>query len=266
MTNTADLPLHAPSARVARLLREQTTFQFSVDTDNLPQGLVCAAAGVSAGVTIVEMGTPLIKCEGAKNVVPAFRQHFPDTLLLADMKTMDGGMTEARVVFAGGGNMIDFLALAGSATAKAICRVRDEFRASDDTQPRLVFADILLPQLGERAVEVVEEMLDAGVDGIGVHLQSDARTANPDLFVSGYLSDMAVKIHQTVSGRASVQVVGGLTVDQACALAQAGLRAFVISANLGANDSVFRLGIPPEEMEQRITSFMQRVRAAALSS
>ena len=266
MTNTTNLRSeHAPSARVERQLREQFTFQLSVDTDNLPQGLVAGAAGVAAGVTIVEMGTPLIKCEGAKNVVPAFRQRFPEALLLADMKTMDGGAGEARVVFAGGGNIIDFLALAGAATAKAICRVRDEFRAADTEQPRLVFADLLLPQLGERAVEVAQEMLEAGVDGIGVHLQSDARTANPDLFRSGYLADMAETIHQAVGKHASVQVVGGLTVEQACGLAQTGLRAFVISANLGANDSVFRLGIAQEEMEQRITAFMQQVRATSIN-
>ena len=44
------------------------------------------------------------------------------------MKTMDGGAFEARAVYAGGGNIVDFLALAGVDTAKAICAVRDEFR------------------------------------------------------------------------------------------------------------------------------------------
>src|SRR6185312_8963697 len=87
------------SARVLDLLRTQYTFQISVDTDNLPQGLVVAAAALAAGVTLVEMGTPLLKCEGVLNVVPAFRRCFPDALLLADMKTMDGGGSEARAVF-----------------------------------------------------------------------------------------------------------------------------------------------------------------------
>src|SRR5262245_55370274 len=32
---------------------------------------------------------------------------------LADLKTMDGGAFEARAVYAGGGNIVDFLALAG---------------------------------------------------------------------------------------------------------------------------------------------------------
>ncbi len=253
---------HAPSAQVLELLREQFTFQFSVDTDNLPQGLTVADAAVAAGVTIVEMGTPLIKCEGAKHVVPTFRTRYPQALLLADMKTMDGGGGEARVVFAGGGNIIDFLALARVDTAKAICAVRDTFRESNPEQPRLVFADILLPHLGSRAVEVAREMLDAGVDGIGVHLQLDARRANPDLSRSGYFADVAQAVFAAVGDRAPVQVVGGLSIEQACELARVGIKAFVISANLGIADGNFRLHLPPDEIARHVAFFIQEVRAA----
>lgn len=251
---------HAPSAQIRRQMREELTFQISVDTDNLPQGLIVAEAAVNAGITLVEMGTPLIKSEGAKNVVPAFRERFPNALLLADMKTMDGGAIEARWVFGGGGNILDFLALAGVHTAKAICAIRDEFRAADPETPRLVFADLLLPQLGPNAVEVAHQMLDAGVDGIGVHLQADARRADPELFRSGYLAKLVREVYAAVGDRASVQVVGGLSVEQARALAQEGLLAFVISANLGVADSAVRLGLPLEEMQQHIAFFMQEVR------
>ena len=155
-----------------------------------------AEAALRAGVDIVEMGTPLIKTEGVRNVVPAFRAAFPEAVLLADMKTMDGGAYEARAVFAGGGNIIDFLALAGVASARGICAVRDEFRAADPATPRLVFADILVPHQGTaaQAIDVAESMLEAGVDGVGVHLQLDARRADPALFQSGYLADAASAI------------------------------------------------------------------------
>lgn len=119
---------HPASARVLDQLRTRFTFQISVDVATLPQGLGIASAALKGGVNIVEMGTPLLKNEGVSNVVPAFRKQFPTALLLADMKTMDGGASEARGVYAGGGNIIDFLALAGVDTAKAVCAVRDEFR------------------------------------------------------------------------------------------------------------------------------------------
>jgi len=244
-------------------MREQHTFQLSVDTDNLPQALLVGDAAVASGITIVEMGTPLLKFEGVKNVIPTFRKRFPETLLLADMKTMDGGGGEAQVVFASGGNILDFMALSGLDTAKAICRIRDEFREKAPEQPRLVFADILLPHLATNAVEVACEMLDAGVDGIGVHLQLDARRANPNLYPLEYVAEIAYAVKEKVGDRAPVQVVGGLTVEQACALAREGILALVISGNLGVADGQFRLGLPQEEMERHISFFMQEVRASA---
>ena len=255
---------HAASAQVIERLRTQFSFQISVDVDRLPLGLTVAEAALAAGVTLVEMGTPLLKCEGVYNVVPAFRSRFPDALLLADMKTMDGGAFEARAVFEGGGNIIDFLAIAGDATAKGICGVRDEYRRADPTLPRLVFADILVPHQGpgDKAVETALRMLDAGVDGIGVHLQLDARRADPSLFHSSYLADVVGAVHDRVGSQASVQVVGGLYLEQAVALAKAGLRAFVISGNLGLPDAQARYTNPPEEIQRHVADFIAGVSKA----
>jgi 3-keto-L-gulonate-6-phosphate decarboxylase len=246
-------------------LRGDYSFQISVDVDNIPQGLAVADAALAGGVTLVEMGTPLLKSAGVTNVVPAFRQRFPEALLLADMKSMDGGGFEARAVFAGGGNIIDFLALAGEASARGICAVRDEFRRRDPKLPRLVFADILLPHQGPatHAVDVARRMLDAGVDGIGIHLQLDARRADPALFQSDYLADVARAVFAEASGRASVQVVGGLSIEQALKLRRDGLKAFVISGNLGLPDAVARYDRPAEEIERRVAEFIRRVTAGA---
>ena len=251
------------SSRLVGQLRTQFTFQISVDVDNLPQGLAVAGAALAGGITLVEMGTPLLKSEGVHNVVPAFRRQFPAALLLADMKTMDGGGFEARAVYAGGGNIIDFLALAGEASARAVCAVRDEFRAADPALPRLAFADLLLPQQGpaQTAIDAARRMLDAGVDGVGIHLQLDARRADPALHQSSYLSDIARAVFAAVGDRASVQVVGGLSIAQAKALAQSGLRAFVISGNLGLPDGAARYGLPPAEIQQLVADFIAEVRA-----
>lgn len=248
------------SERLRQLLRSQHTFQISVDTDNLPQGLLVAEAALAAGITLVEMGTPLLKCEGVYNVVPAFRRRFPDALLLADMKTMDGGGFEARAVFQAGGNIIDFLAISGVATAKEVCVVRDAFRAEGE-MARLVFADILLPHQGPvgSAVEAALRMTEVGVDGVGIHLQFDARHADPALLQSSYLADTARAVFERVGEVASVQVVGGLSVAQALALARDGLKAFVISSNMGLPDAVGRYGLPPTEMQGLIADFISQV-------
>jgi 3-hexulose-6-phosphate synthase len=255
---------HPASARVLERLRTRFSFQISVDVATLEQGLGVAGAALAGGVTIVEMGTPLLKNQGVSNVVPAFRRKFPDALLLADMKTMDGGGFEARAVYAGGGNIIDFLALAGVDTAKAICAVRDEFRRADAELPRLVFADILVPHQGPAApaVEVALRMLDAGVDAVGIHLQADARRADPTLIERDYLGEMARAIFARVGGAAPVQVVGGLSVAQAKSLAQAGLRAFVISGNLGQPDTRARYDLPRDQIQRHVADFIAAVSSA----
>lgn len=256
--------LHPASARVLDLLRTQYTFQISVDVDNIPQGLVVAQAALDAGITLVEIGTPLCKYEGVRNVVPVFRQRFPKALLLADMKTMDGGGFEARTVYEGGGNIIDFLAAAGVPSAKAVAAVRDEYRQRDADIARLAFADILLPLQGPAsvAVDVAESMIEAGMDGVGLHLQLDARRADPSLWASSYLADVAQAVFERVGKEASVQVVGGLSIEQAVGLAKAGLRAFVISGNMGVADSGSRYGLPADEIGGLIRTFIAKVSAA----
>jgi 3-keto-L-gulonate-6-phosphate decarboxylase len=252
---------HPASARVVDRLRTRFTFQISVDVGSLDLGLGVATAALAGGVDIVEMGTPLVKTQGVANVVPAFRKRFPAALLLADMKTMDGGGGEARGVYAGGGNIVDFLALAGVDTAKAICAARDEFRRKDPELARLAFADIMVPHQGPaaQAGDVALRMLDAGVDAVGVHLQADARRADPTLIKSDYLGDMARAIFERVGKAAPVQVVGGLSIAQAKGLARAGLRCFVISGNLGQPDGVARYDLPASEIQRHVSSFMAEV-------
>lgn len=255
---------HPASARVLDQLRTRFTFQISVDVATLQQGLEVAAAALRGGVNIVEMGTPLLKNEGVANVVPAFRKQFPQALLLADMKTMDGGGGEARGVYAGGGNIVDFLALAGVDTAKAVCAVRDEFRRNGSEVPRLAFADILVPQTGTagQAADAALRMLEAGVDAVGVHLQFDARQANPKLIENDVLGDVARAIFERAGKAAPVQVVGGLSIAQAKKLARAGLRAFVISGNLGQPDGAARYDLPPAQIERFIAGFIAEVSGA----
>ncbi len=124
--------------------------------------------------------------------------------------------------------------------------MRDEFRRRDSELPRLAFADIMVPNQGPaaQAVESAVRMLDAGVDVVGVHLQSDARHADPKLIESDLLGDTARAIFERVGKSAPVEVDGGLTPAQAKNLARAGLRCFVISGNLGQPDGVPRYNLP----------------------
>lgn len=255
--------INAASAALKVRLVEQVTFQMSVDVGRIELGFAVAEAALGGGVDIIEMGTPLLKTEGVRHVVPAFRARFPQVTLLADMKSMDGAGYEAEGVYAGGGNVIDFLALAGVASARAVCSARDGWREREPEVARLAFADILLPMEApvERAVATARAMAEAGVDGVGLHLQLDARRADAALFGSSLLSDAAEAVFAAVGEQLSVQVVGGLTTAQAVGLRRRGLRAFVISGNLGFDDGVARYERPGVEIAEGVRGFIDAVRA-----
>jgi 3-hexulose-6-phosphate synthase len=74
-----------------------------------------------------------------------------------------------------------------------------------------------------------------------------------------YLGEMARAVFTRVGGAAPVQVVGGLSVAEAKSLAQAGLRAFVISGNLGQPDGRARYDLPPDQIERDIAGFIAAV-------
>ena len=220
---------------------------------------------IAESIKLLEVGTPLLKTEGVRHVVPAFRERYPKAIILADMKSMDGAGFEARGIYKNGGNIIDFLAMAGVASAKNVAAARDEFRDHDPSIARLAFADILVPQQGPLsvAVDTAQRMRDAGMDGVGLHLQLDARRADPSLHASSYLSDIARAVFEAVGDSCSVQVVGGLTLAQAKVLAKDGLRAFVISGNFGLAESHAGYGAPAAEQTRLVKDFIAQVKAAA---
>src|SRR5262249_59430490 len=108
------------------------------------------------------------------------------------------------------------------------------FRRAGPELPRLVFSDILVPHQGpaSRAGEVALRMVEAGVDAVGIHLQSDARRANPKLIEDDYLGEVARAVFERIGKAVPVHVVGGLSIAQAKNLAKPGLPASPLTANI----------------------------------
>ena len=66
--------------------------QISLDVVTIDEALSTAQMALRAGVDWLEAGTPLIIAEGMHGV-RALRERFPNTPIVADLKTMDGGYT-----------------------------------------------------------------------------------------------------------------------------------------------------------------------------
>src|SRR5258706_9002821 len=96
-----------------------------------------------------------------------------------------------------------------------------------------------------KAGEVALRMVEAGVDAVGIHLQADARRANPKLIEDDYLGDVARAGFERVCNAVPLQVVGGVSIAQAKSLAQARPRAVLRTAKPGPPAGNARYHPPP---------------------
>ncbi|MCW3053603.1 MAG: Orotidine 5-phosphate decarboxylase, partial [Chthonomonadales bacterium] len=93
--------------------------QISLDLTGIDEALETAAMAMRAGVDWLEAGTPLILAEGLHGV-RALRAAFPQTPVIADLKTMDGGYLEAEMMAKAGATHVVVMARAHPATIKQV--------------------------------------------------------------------------------------------------------------------------------------------------
>lgn len=146
-------------------------------------------------IDIYEIGTPVIMAEGM-TPVRALKQKYPKLTVLADTKIADAGALECEEVCLAGADIITVLAFSDDETIKEVADTAHKY-------DRKVFADLLcIADIPKRA----KELLDLGVDYIGVHtgvdMQKRGRTPLKDLseLVSAIPSSQAA-----VAGGISIQ-------------------------------------------------------------
>ncbi|MBC7759117.1 MAG: orotidine 5'-phosphate decarboxylase, partial [Phormidesmis sp. FL-bin-119] len=100
--------------------------QISLDLTNIDEALETAALAMRAGVDWLEAGTPLILAEGL-NGVKQLRKAFPNTPIVADLKTMDGGYLEAEMMAKAGATHVVVMARAHEETIKCVVKAGHDF-------------------------------------------------------------------------------------------------------------------------------------------
>src|SRR5438128_10428808 len=100
-------------------MAKKPIIQISLDVTTIDEALALAHGAVKAGVDWLEAGTPLILAEGLHGV-RALRADFPDTPIVADLKTMDGGYLEAEMMARAGATHVVVMARAHEETIKCV--------------------------------------------------------------------------------------------------------------------------------------------------
>jgi 3-hexulose-6-phosphate synthase len=205
--------------------------QVSIDLLSLEQAMNLLQ-DVAAYVDVIEAGTPLIKQEGLK-VVETFKQHFPDKLIFADMKTMDAGALEAEMAFKAGADFTTILAVSNDATIAGALEVARKYN-------RTVCVDMI--GVSDR-VGRAQELEKLGVSFVELHSGLDEQA----LGRSG-LSEL-----QSFSKNVTIpfSVAGGINENTILQVEAAGANTVAIGAAIYANQS-------PKEVARRLREKITR--------
>jgi 3-hexulose-6-phosphate synthase/6-phospho-3-hexuloisomerase len=193
--------------------------QISLDVDTIDEALRLAAIADRAGIDWLEAGTGLIASEGTA-CVRALRKNFPHRLVVADTKVVDGGAYYVELMTQAGAHFVVHMSGAHENVLKQAALAGKKLGVK-------IMADIML-ESDKAAAAVRAEKL--GVDWIVLHLGYDERAQDTWKNPLDGLKEVraAVKI--------PVQVVGGLSVEEAFEAVRLGADSIVIGGPIVPGD------------------------------
>ena len=221
--------------------------QVSLDLTDINEALVMAHTAMRAGVDWLEAGTPFILAEGLHGV-KALRKEFPDTPIVADLKTMDGGYLEAEMMAKAGATHVVVMARSHPETIKCVVQAGKDFGA-------VVMGDNLgCPDM----IRGAQELEELGCDMVIHHIGYDERRG---IAARGERApnplDQLREVVEAVS--VPVQAVGGLTLEQAIKTPEYGAPLVVIGAPLAIDADSFSRGAG--NVEEVLRKICERVHA-----
>jgi 3-hexulose-6-phosphate synthase/6-phospho-3-hexuloisomerase len=202
--------------------------QISLDVTTKEEALETAALAMRAGVDWLEAGTPLIIAEGMHGV-RALRERFPDTPIVADLKTMDGGYLEAEMMAKAGATHVVVMARAHEETIRCVVKAGKDFGVQ-------VMGDNMVCQDMVAGAKFLE---DLGCDFVIHHIGYDERRG---IAARGHRMPSPLDQLRAVVEAVSVpvQAVGGLSLEQAVRTPEYGAPLVVLGAPLTIDADAFK--------------------------
>jgi 3-hexulose-6-phosphate synthase/6-phospho-3-hexuloisomerase len=178
------------------MIMKKAVLQVALDLLELKRALQIAKESLEGGADWIEAGTPLIKSEGMQ-AVRLMRDHFPDSVIVADMKVADTGSLEVEMAAKAGANIVCILADADDSV------IAESVRAASLYGIRIMADLINVPDPIPRAL-ILEKM---GVDIICAHVGIDQQMVGKNSL--DLLADLAALIHIPLA------VAGGIDIKSA---------------------------------------------------
>ena len=202
--------------------------QISLDLTDIDEALETAALAMRAGVDWLEAGTPLILAEGLHGV-RKLREAFPDTPIVADLKTMDGGYLEAEMMARAGATHVVVMARAHEETIKCVVEAGRDFGVK-----------VMGDNLGAPDMVAAAKQLEAlGCDYVIHHIGYDERRG---IAAAGKRMPSPLdQLREVVKAvDIPVQAVGGLSLEEAIQCPRYGAPLVVLGAPLTIDADAFK--------------------------
>ncbi len=225
----------------------KTIVQISLDLIEIPEAIDTARMALRAGVDWLEAGTPLIIAEGM-NGVCALRREFPDTPIVADLKTMDGGWLEAELMAKAGATHVVVMERAHEHT------ITEVIRAGRDFGVKVMGDNLTAPDMAAAA----QRLEDLGCDYVIHHIGYDERRGI--VAAGGRCPSPLDQLRKVVAAvNVPVQAVGGLSVEQAMRTPEYGAPLVVLGAPLTIDADAFKTA--GGDIESKLKLICEKVHA-----
>jgi 3-hexulose-6-phosphate synthase/6-phospho-3-hexuloisomerase len=214
--------------------------QISLDVVSIDEAISTAEMAMRAGVDWLEAGTPLIIAEGM-NGVRALRARFPETPIVADLKTMDGGYLEAELMAKAGATHVVVMVRAHEETIRCIVKAGRDFNV------KVMGDNLACPDM----VAGAREIEDLGCDYVIHHIGYDERRG---IAARGQRMPSPLdQLREVVAAvKVPVQAVGGLSIDQAVRTPEYGAPLVVLGAPLTIDADSFKTASGDVESSLRL--------------
>jgi len=183
--------------------------QVALDFVDLARAMKVAREAAAAGIGVFEAGTPLIKACGLE-AVRALRKEFPRAKIVADMKIMDAGRTEAEIAFKAGANVVTVMGGASDATIREAVEAAANYGGE-------VMADLMEAAATLKRAKRIERL---GVAALGVHLPIDEQMEGKIEF--SFLKEVVANVTIPVA------IAGGINSENVVAAVKAGASILIV--------------------------------------
>jgi 3-hexulose-6-phosphate synthase/6-phospho-3-hexuloisomerase len=199
-----------------------------LDLLSIEEAIATAEMALRAGVDWLEAGTPLIIAHGMHGV-RALRERFPQTPIVADLKTMDGGYLEAEVMAKAGATHVVVMARAHEETVHCVVQAGRDFGIK-----------VMGDNLGcDDMVAGARQLEELGCDYVIHHIGYDERRG---IAARGQRMPSPLdQLREVVAAvGVPVQAVGGLSLEQAVRAPEYGAPLVVLGAPLVIDADAFK--------------------------